>query len=73
MKIPKKHLYFTAGGLLSLLLSDLPRRQVPVFWETGLLPGQVGRFVIQEDGDITLKFVAASLGTGNLEFVPVPF
>ncbi len=73
MKIRKQPFYFVAGGLLSLLLSDLPRRQVPTFWETGLAPGDVGRFVIQEEGDITLKFVAARLGAGNLEIVPVPF
>jgi hypothetical protein len=73
MKIRKKPFYYMAGGLISLLLSDLPRRQVPTFWETGLAPGDVGRFVIQEEGDITLKFVAARLGGGNLEIVPVPF
>src|SRR5882724_3218995 len=56
-----------------MLLADQPRRQVPTYWETGLAAGQTGRFVIQEEGDITLKFVAARLGAGNLELVPVPF
>ncbi len=56
-----------------MLLADQPRRQVPSYWETSLAAGQTGRFIIQEEGDITLKFVAARLGAGNLELVPVPF
>jgi len=73
MRIRKTRLYFVTGGLLAMLLSDQSRRLVPAFWQTGLTPGGVGRFVIQEEGDITLKFVAARLGAGNLELVPVPF
>ncbi len=56
-----------------MLLADQPHRQVPTFWQTGLTPGGVGRFVIQQEGDITLKFVAVRLGAGNLELVPVSF
>jgi hypothetical protein len=73
MKIRRNHLYSAVTALLAILISDQPRRQVPTFWETGLGAGQTGRFVIQEEGDITLKFVAARLGAGNLELVPVPF
>src|SRR5258706_16227523 len=73
MKIRKDYAFFAAGGLVAMLLVDQPRRQVPTFWQTGLTPGGVGRFVIQEEGDITLKFVAARLGAGNLGLVPVPF
>src|SRR5260221_191348 len=73
MKIRKKSLYFASGALLSLLLSDLPRRQVPTFWETGLSPNAPGRFVIQEEADITVKLVPAHLGAGDLELVLVSF
>ena len=48
-------------------------RPLPIDTETGLTPAGVGRFVIQEEGDITLKYVAARLGAGNLELVPVSF
>jgi hypothetical protein len=73
MKIRKNHLYSAVGVLLAVLISDQPRRQVPTFWETGLGAGETGRFIIQEDGDITLKYVAARLGAGTLELVPVLF
>lgn len=73
MTLRKDYLFLAFGGVLAMLLADQPRRQVPTFWQTGLTPGGVGRFVIQQEGDITLKFVAARLGAGNLELVPVPF
>jgi hypothetical protein len=59
-------------GVLALCLADQSHRQVPAFWQSGLKPGGDGHFVIREEGDLTLKFVAARLGAGNLEIVPVP-
>ncbi len=73
MKVRKEYIFLAVGGILALLLCDQPRRQVPAFWQTGLAPNGVGRFVIQQQGDVTLKFVAAQLGAGNLELVPVSF
>src|SRR5258708_27531548 len=73
MKIRKDYLILGAGAILAFLSSDQPRRLVPTFWQTGLSRGGVDRFAIQEDGDITLKYVTARLGAGNIELVPVPF
>jgi exopolysaccharide biosynthesis protein len=80
MKIRKDCLILGLGAVLAFLSSDQPRRQVPTFWQTCLTGRQAGltregedRFVIQVDGDITLKYVTARLGAGNMELIPVPF
>jgi hypothetical protein len=73
MKIRRDPYVLALCLLTAIILADQPRRQVPLFWETGLTPGGAGRFVIERQGDITLKFVAARLGEGRLELVPVSF
>lgn len=72
LRVRKARWLMLGGTLLAMGWVDQPRRGVPPFWETSLAPGALGRFVIREEGDLTLKFVTARLGRRELELVPVP-
>lgn len=73
MRIRKTRLYAGLAGALALMASDLPRRAVPVFWRSGLQAAGNSQFLIRREGDVTLKYVTASLTAENLDIVPVPY
>jgi hypothetical protein len=73
LHVPKIRFYGFLFAGLALFFLDGPRRSVPPHWQSGLLSEGKGQFSIRREGDITLKYVTASLKTGNLELVPVPY
>lgn len=73
MKVRKDRLLSVFLGVLAVVLCDQPRRSVPVFWQSGLSPKGESLFTIRRNGDVTLKYVTASLSAQNLDLVPVPY